>query len=149
MSISDILSRAQSRAQQAKLPYHGALTPEEAHQLMTLTDQAKLIDVRSRAEWDLVGTIPGSVQIEFLTYPGWQANPHFMQQLTQAVDRENLAMFICRNGQRAHKAAEAAVAGGFSECYTVLKGFEGDKDKTSQKRDVDGWKNAGLPWVQP
>lgn len=148
MTISEILSRAQARAQEAQLPYHGALLPEEAYALTNLTQQAKLIDVRARAELDLVGTIPGSVQIEFLSYPGWQPNPHFVQQLTQAVDRENLAMFICRNGGRGHKAAAAAMAAGFAECYNVLQGFEGELDKASHKRNIDGWKNKGLPWVQ-
>jgi rhodanese-related sulfurtransferase len=39
---------------------------------------------------------------------------------------------------------------GFKNAYTVVDGFEGDreKDPASQnygKRTVNGWKNAGLP----
>lgn len=112
-TISEILTRAQQRAQQAKLPYHGALTPQEAHLLLTQAPNAKLVDVRSRAEWDLVGAIPGSLQLEFLTYPGWQPNPHFLTQLQQMADREALTLFICRNGTRSHRAAEAAAQAGF------------------------------------
>lgn len=147
-SISDLLSRAQARARDAALTYHGALLPAEAHTLMMLAPQARLIDVRARAEWDLVGIIPNSLQLEFLTYPGWQRNPHFVQQLTQLVDKEALAMFICRNGKRSHRAAEAAVQAGFLECYNVLQGFEGERDKTTQHRSLGGWKNADLPWIQ-
>ena len=147
-SISEILTRAQARAQQANLPYHGALTPQEAHLLLTLAPQAKLVDVRARAEWDLTGVIPGSVQVEWQTYPGWHLNPYFPQQLKQLVDHEALAMFICRSGGRSHKAAEAAAQAGFLECYNILEGFEGDRDKVSQQRNLNGWKKAGLPWVQ-
>jgi rhodanese-related sulfurtransferase len=147
-SISEILARAQARAQQANLPYHGALTPQEAQLLLTLAPQARLVDVRARAEWDLTGVIPGSVQVEWQTYPGWHLNPYFVQQLKQMVDHEALAMFICRSGGRSHKAAEAATQAGFLECYNVLEGFEGDRDKVTQQRNLNGWKKAGLPWVQ-
>jgi rhodanese-related sulfurtransferase len=147
-SISEILGRAQARAQQANLPYHGALTPQEAHLLLTLAPQSKLVDVRARADWDLTGVIPGSVQVEWQTYPGWHLNPYFPQQLKQLVDHEALAMFICRSGGRSHKAAEAAAQAGFLECYNILEGFEGDRDKVSQQRNLNGWKKAGLPWVQ-
>lgn len=147
-SISAVLARAQERAQQANLPYHGALMPQEAHLLLTLAPQAKLVDVRARAEWDLTGVIPGSVQVEWQTYPGWHPNPYFIQQLNQLVDKEALLMFICRSGGRSHKAAEAAARDGFLECYNILEGFEGDRDKITQQRNINGWKKAGLPWVQ-
>lgn len=147
-SISEILARGQARAKEANLPYHGALTPQEAHQILTLAPQAKLVDVRARAEWDLVGVIPGSVQVELLSYPGWHPNPNFIQQITQLVDHEALTLFICRNGIRAHKAAEAAAQAGFLASYNVLEGFEGDRDKVTQQRNMNGWKNAGLPWTQ-
>jgi len=147
-TISDILTLAQERAQQAHLPYLGALTPQEAHAILTLAPQAKLLDVRARAEWDLTGIIPGAVQIEWLTYPGWQPNPYFMQQFKQMIDTEALVMFICRSGSRSHKAAEAATQAGHTECYNVIEGFEGDRDKVSQQRTLNGWKKAGLPWMQ-
>lgn len=147
-SISEILARGQERAKQTNLPYHGALTPQEAHHILTLAPQAKLVDVRARAEWDLVGMIPGAVQIEWFSYPGWHPNPNFIRQLKQLVDHEVLTLFICRNGARSHKATEAAAQAGFLECYNVLEGFEGDRDKAAQQRTMNGWKNAGLPWVQ-
>ena len=147
-TISEILAQAQDRARQAHLPYQGALTPTEAHAILTMAPQAKLVDVRARAEWDLAGIIPGAAQIEWQTYPGWHLNPYFMQQFKQMIDPEAQVMFICRSGGRGHKAAEAAMQAGYSECYNVIEGFEGDRDKVSQQRNINGWKKAGLPWMQ-
>jgi len=30
----------------------------------------------------------------------------------------------------------------------VLEGFEGDRDSNQHRSSVNGWKLAGLPWVQ-
>lgn len=147
--ITEILQTAQQRAHDMKLPYEGALLPREAYELMVDLPSAKLIDVRSHAEWDLAGTIPGSVQLEWQTYPGWRPNPFFLTHLKQQVDPESLMMFMCRSGGRGHQAASAATQAGFIDCYNVLEGFEGDRDKLTQQRNKhNGWKAAGLPWVQ-
>mgnify|MGYP003580553270 CR=1 FL=1 len=69
----DILAEARKRAQANGLPYEGALTPAEAHQLLRDNPKAVLIDVRSRAEWDFVGRLPGAVEVEWnLRVPGGQ-----------------------------------------------------------------------------
>ncbi|NWG38703.1 MAG: rhodanese-like domain-containing protein [Hydrogenophilaceae bacterium] len=147
--LTEILTSAQQRAKKAQLPYEGALTPVEAAEVLQLAPGSRLIDVRSRAELDLVGKIPGAVEVEWMTYPGWHPNPHFLTQLKQQVDPEALALFICRNGQRSHRAAEAATLNGYRDCYNVLEGFEGDLDKQSHQRgSLGGWKKSGLPWSQ-
>ena len=147
--ITAILKTAQERAKQLGLPYEGALLPEEAYYLMCEAPAAKLVDVRSHAEWDLIGPIPGSVQIEWQAYPGWKPNPFFLTNLQQQVDPESLVMFICHSGGRSHQAASAATQIGYVDCYNVLQGLEGDKDKISNQRGTtNGWKAAGLPWVQ-
>ena len=69
---------------------------------------AKLVDVRSRAEWDWVGRIPGAVEIEWQSYPGMRPNPDFTNYLSSQVDKESLVMFICRSGGRSHQAAATA-----------------------------------------
>ena len=67
MSNSDqILESAQARARQMGLPYSGALLPQEAFQLWKSLPGAQLVDVRTRAEWDWVGRIPGAIEIERL-----------------------------------------------------------------------------------
>lgn len=147
-TISEIISAAEERGTAKQLPYVGALLPGEAFELMQKAPSAKLIDVRTRAEWDYVGRIPGAVQIEWQTYPGGQANPRFLQELEAQVDKESLVMFICRSGARSHAAAVAATRAGYAQSFNVLEGFEGDKDEHGHRNTVGGWRAGGLPWVQ-
>lgn len=146
--LTEILQLAQSRAIDLNLTYEGALTPKEADEVLRLAPGARLVDVRSRAELDWVGRIPGAVEIEWQTYPGNHANPHFLVQLKQAVDHESLLLFICRSGGRSNSAAKAATEAGWPDCYNVLEGFEGDKDANAHRGRVGGWRVAGLPWQQ-
>lgn len=146
--LTQILEAAQARAKEQGLPYDGALLPAEANELLGLAPGARLVDVRTRAEWEWVGRIPGSVEIEWQTYPGGQPNPDFPAELTNQVDRESLVMFLCRSGGRSHAAATVAKQLGYTEVYNVLQGFEGDKDPNGHRNAVGGWRHAGLPWVQ-
>lgn len=146
-TLSEILGRAHQRAQQENLPYAGCLTPEEAHRIQELAPAAKLVDVRTRPELELVGHIPDTVHIEWAFYPDMNSNPDFVAQLSRQIDHEALVMFICRTGGRSHNAAAAATQAGFSNCYNVLEGFEGAMDHVSGQRcKINGWKVAGLPW---
>lgn len=146
--ITAILQTAQQRAKDMNLPYEGALLPVEANEIMNTAPGAKLVDVRTRAEIDWVGRIPGAVEVEWLTYPGMRPNPNFMAQLEQQVEKEALVMFICRSAARSHSAAMAATQAGFGDCYNVLEGFEGDKNSENHRNTVGGWRAAGLPWEQ-
>jgi rhodanese-related sulfurtransferase len=147
-TVPEILKTAQQRAQEMNLPYEGALTPAEAYQLMTHAANAKLIDVRTRAEWEYVGVIPTSIQLELLTYPGSQPNAAFLEELKGSVDKEAIVMFICRSGARSHNAAVLATQAGYLDCYNVLQGFEGDRDVNGHRNTIGGWRAAGLPWRQ-
>jgi len=146
--ITEILNRAQGRAQELKLSYEGAMMPEEAYHIMQTAPGARLVDVRSRAELDFVGRIPGAVEIELLTYPGMKPNLGFMAALEQQVDKEALVMFICRTGARSHQAAQVATQAGWPDCYNVIGGFEGDTNAHKQRGAVNGWKALNLPWEQ-
>jgi rhodanese-related sulfurtransferase len=130
------------------MSYSGALTPAEANEVWRQAPGAKLVDVRTRAEWDYVGRITGAVEIEFLSYPGNRPNPSFGNELERQVDKEALVMFICRSGGRSHNAAMIATQAGFNECYNVLEGFEGDRDAAGHRNTKGGWRAAGLPWTQ-
>ena len=147
-TISEILNKAEERARAGGLPYVGALLPHEAYAPLQSAPGAKLVDVRTRAEWDFVGRIPGAVQIEWQTYPGGQPNPNFLQELSAQVEKESLVMFVCRSGARSHAAAAAAARVGYNQAFNVLEGFEGDKDGSGHRNTVGGWRAAGLPWVQ-
>lgn len=146
--ITEILKTAQQRGKELNLPYAGALTPEEANELMRSAPGAKLVDVRTRAEIDWVGRVPGAVEIEWATYPGMKQNPNFMAALEQQVDKEALVMFLCRSAHRSHGAAMVATQAGYTDCYNILQGFEGDKSPANQRNGLNGWRVAGLPWEQ-
>lgn len=146
--ITAILDAAQQRAREMNLPYEGALYPDEAHEVLQSAPGAKLVDVRTRAELDWVGRIPGAAEVEWATYPGMKPNPNFVAQLEQQVDKEALVLFICRSGMRSNAAATAATKAGYGDCYNVLEGFEGEKDGDEHRNTLGGWRIAGLPWEQ-
>ncbi|MBX3686770.1 MAG: rhodanese-like domain-containing protein [Rhodocyclaceae bacterium] len=146
--LNDLLTLAHRRASDMDLPYAGALTPSEAFEVLKLAPGAKLVDVRTRAELDWVGRVPDAVEIEWQTYPGGQPNPSFVSQLTHQVDKEALVLFLCRSGGRSDGAARLALEAGYTNCYNVLEGFEGDKDARGQRNHIGGWRRAGLPWIQ-
>jgi rhodanese-related sulfurtransferase len=144
-----ILAAARRRAVERVLPYSGAVTPIEASTLLRAVAGATLVDVRTRAEWDYVGRVPGSVLVEWNTYPDGARNPAFLEQLREAAgDVAAPVLFLCRSGQRSDQAARAAQAAGYAYAFNVLEGFEGDKDASGQRGHLNGWRNAGLPWTQ-
>jgi rhodanese-related sulfurtransferase len=144
----EILAEARKRAQQNGLPYAGALRPAEAQQLLQDNPKAVLIDVRSRAEWDFVGRVPGAVEIEWKTYPGMRPNESFLEQLQSRVPKDALALFMCRSGARSHETASVAKRAGYENAFNVVEGFEGDRDAEGHRNSVGGWRAAGLPWTQ-
>ena len=149
MTTEDTLQKARQRAKEMGLPYEGALTPGEAHQLLQQGGGAKLVDVRTKAELDWVGRVPGAVEVELLSWPGSRPNPDFVKQLESAVpDKNTPLLFLCRSGGRSHNAAMLAMQAGYAEAYNVLEGFEGDKDQSGHRNTVGGWRAAGLPWTQ-
>lgn len=146
--INEILTLAHTRAVEQQLPYAGAFTPADAFELTQLSADAKIIDVRTRAERDWVGRIPGAIEIEWLGYPDMQPNPHFLSELQHALTTDSMLLFICRSGARSSAAAKAASAAGFAACYNILEGFEGDKDADTHRNQINGWRFADLPWYQ-
>lgn len=147
--ITELLDAAHRRGRERALPYAGELLPHEAFELLQRAPGARLVDVRSRAELELTGSIPGALHLEWQSWPGWVANPHFLAQLAQATDPEALLLFICRSGPRSHHAAKACAEAGRGSCYNVIEGFEGDLDKaTGHRNELNGWKHRGLPWTQ-
>ncbi|MGH8714694.1 MAG: rhodanese-like domain-containing protein [Casimicrobiaceae bacterium] len=147
--VEALLAAAHRRAVEAALPYFGAATPAETYALLEADAAARLIDVRTRAEWDYVGRVPGSVLIEWNTYPDGTRNPRFLDELRRASgDTGAPVLFLCRSGQRSDGAARAATAAGYSRAFNVLEGFEGPKDPSGRRGNLGGWRKAGLPWIQ-
>lgn len=144
-----VLAAAQQRGAELGLPYYGAVLPKEAYGLLMAWPKARLIDVRTRPEWDYVGRVPGSVLIEWITYPSGERNARFLDELrATASDPGTPLLFLCRSGQRSDGAARAAAAAGYTMAFNVLEGFEGAKDARGHRSTLGGWRKDGLPWVQ-
>ncbi|MGH8688908.1 MAG: rhodanese-like domain-containing protein [Burkholderiales bacterium] len=144
--VPAIRKLAAERAKQQGLTYAGAVTPNEAYELMRAG--ARLVDVRTKPEMQYVGRVPGSVPVEWQTYPGNVQNARFLEQLADAVEPGETLLFICRSGARSHSAAAVAAQAGWPDSYNVLEGFEGAKDADQHRGTLGGWRKAGLPWVQ-
>ena len=146
-SVENILTQAQARASQAGLSYAGAVTPQEAYALISQDSNAVLVDVRSRAELELVGRVPVATHVEWAFYPGMVANADFAAQLQAQVDKSRTVIFMCRTGGRSHNAALLAQQLGYGNAYNMIEGFEGQANALKQRTLIDGWKHAGLPWT--
>ncbi len=109
---------------------------------------ARLVDVRTEAEWsgvgipDTVATGHAAVLLPWQFGPG-QPNPDFLAGLAAAgLTPQQHLYFICRSGARSMAAAEAARAAGYGTTYNVANGFEGTPLSA-------GWKRQGLPSRMP
>ncbi len=147
LTIEKILEQAHDRARRQGASYAGALLPTEAWQLVQRHPKARLVDVRTREEWHLVGTAPSSLLIEWRTYPAMERNPRFLDELTARAALDELVILLCRSAVRSHEAAEFLTKRGYQHAFNVLEGFEGDKNELGQ-RGITGWKMRGLPWSQ-
>lgn len=146
--IDDIFTVAKKRGNEQGLPYAGALTPLEAAELLQLDPEARLVDVRTAAELNWVGRVPGAIEVEWQHYPGGTPNASFIADLQRTVGESRPLFFICRSGARSSAAAKAATEAGFDRSFNVLEGFEGDKDAEGHRGKRGGWRFHGLPWVQ-
>lgn len=111
------------------------------------SDVAALIDVRTDAEREWVGFVPGAMAVAWKQWPGMALNPDFDAQLKAAVPEGKKALFLCRSGVRSMAAAKRATELGF-EAYNIIAGFEGDADVNAQRGNLGGWRLQGLPWMQ-
>ena len=135
--------------------YAGDISPRQAWDILTAEPGSMLIDVRTPAEWNYVG-IPDlgglgkkPLFVPWLFFPSMEVNPQFAEHLESArLDRDKALLFICRSGARSRAAAIAMTARGYTRCYNIASGFEGDPDHTRHRGTVNGWKVDGLPWIQ-
>jgi rhodanese-related sulfurtransferase len=151
-NLQEILQLAQTRTKENNFPYSGAMTPKEAFDVLQANPQARLVDVRTKAELELVGRVPNALNVEWATFPGMVANPEFAEQLSEllnneGLDKNRLLVFMCRTGGRSHNAAVVAAKLGFTQVYNMLEGFEGEANQLKQRTLINGWKHAGLPWT--
>lgn len=148
----ELLEKAHDYARENGLAYAGALTPKDAWALLQSDSSAVLVDVRTQAELDWVGMVDlyddRWVHIEWNIYPQNTRNPEFMALLEEAVPKDVAVLFLCRSGVRSHHAAALATEHGYKCALNILEGFEGDKSSQGHRSRNNGWKKAGLPWLQ-
>ncbi|AAU48194.1 rhodanese-like domain-containing protein [Burkholderia pseudomallei] len=150
-TLEQLYAQADTRRAQGNLNYAGALSPAEAFELLQLDPNARLVDVRTRAELDWVGRpLVGDGQyahVEWSRYPGGVPNVEFIDQLRTLAQPDQPILFLCRSAARSKLAAVAAAQAGFTKAFDLLEGFEGAKDAQGHRKTVEGWCHRGLPWI--
>ena len=126
--------------------YAGDVPAELAWQWLQ-AGEAVLVDVRTDAEREWVGKVPGAVAVAWKQWPGMAANQNFDAELRAAVPEGKKVVLLCRSGVRSVAAAQRAAGLGI-EAYNILEGFEGDVDASGQRGQLGGWRKRGLPWHQ-
>ena len=139
--------------------YAGDVSPTQAWQQLSSDPSAFLVDVRTRAEWAFVG-IPvltdigkAPILLEWQIFPDMGINESFHASLEATLKESGAGLdamlyMLCRSGARSRSAAQTMTAAGYTRCYNVTAGFEGDLDETGKRGRVAGWKADGLSWRQ-
>ena len=132
--------------QQPAEGYAGDITPQLAWRWVS-SGAAVLVDVRTDAEREWVGRVPGAAAVAWKQWPGMVMNADFDAQLQAAVPPGSKVLLLCRSGVRSVAAARRATELGL-QAYNILEGFEGALNEQAQRGQVSGWRCAGLPWCQ-
>ena len=141
------------------------LLPVQAHQFVRAQKGKVLfIDVRTRAEAQFMGMatpvdalVPYVEFQEFMT--DWDETrgfyklepfSDFVPEVGRRLQAKGLSkndpvVLICRAGERSSRAANLLADSGYTRVYSVVYGFEGQLSDKG-RRNVNGWKNANLPW---
>lgn len=142
-ATSDSSDRDQPRPAEG---YAGDVTPELACRWWQ-AGEAVLVDVRTDAEREWVGFVPGAVALAWKQWPGMHVDADFGARIREAVPAGKKVVLLCRSGVRSIAAAKAATQMGL-EAYNILEGFEGDADEQGHRGRKGGWRLRGLPWRQ-
>jgi len=149
--------------------YAGDISPQLAFHWFE-NQQAVLVDIRSDAEREWVGFVPGATVVAWKQWPGMAMNPDFDQAILAVANSSpplnanpatNAAnsnqdghgqepqklMLLCRSGVRSIAAAKRATELGLV-AYNILEGFEGDANDSGHRGFKGGWRTRGLPWRQ-
>lgn len=138
------------------MPEHtiSRIDPIEAQNILIRDPDARLIDVRSKVEFDYVGHPIRALHVPWKEFPDWNENPNFVATVNAVLEgdgnavKDGVLLMICRSGARSLKAGEALLHAGYTCIYNVEEGFEGDKDEHQHRGNINGWRFHGLPWEQ-
>ena len=126
--------------------YAGDISPQQAFEWWQ-RGEAVLVDIRSDAEREWVGFVPGALAVAWKQWPGMLMNSNFDPALLAAVAPDKKVLLLCRSGVRSIAAARRATELGL-EAYNILEGFEGNANEDGQRGHKGGWRYHGLPWRQ-
>ena len=137
--------------------YAGDVSCKEAWDVLAADSAAVLVDVRTSVEWQLIGKPDleslgkEPIYLEWVTMQG--INPDFLEELKAALVEHGATadtpiFFMCQSGGRSKMSAMQCTELGYSHCYNLAEGFEGDLDGERHRNSVNGWKVSGLPWYQ-
>jgi rhodanese-related sulfurtransferase len=137
------------------------INPAQAFELLKNDSNSVLVDVRTFEEFKLVGVVnPDEFNNRMILLP-WQImpqmglNPEFNSDLEKEVKEifgdkalDAKLIFICRSGARSNQAASEVINLGYSNCYNLSYGFEGEPNQLGERGKLNGWKAESLPWRQ-
>jgi sulfur dioxygenase len=126
--------------------YAGDVSPQLAWRWVQ-DGEAVMVDVRTDAEREWVGFVPGAVPVAWKQWPGMAMNPQFDEAVRAAAEGGRKLVMLCRSGVRSVAAAKRATELGL-QAFNILEGFEGDPDGQGQRGRKGGWRLQGLPWRQ-
>jgi len=159
---SRVDASALSKKKQTNLGLY--VTAAETNAALQSRKDLILIDVRTPEETMFVGyPVNAAVNIPFkVVDPKYQFNakkrsyrlivaPDFVTKVraylkSGAGKNAKTLVLMCRSGSRSAQAVNALAKAGFTNAYSMVDGFEGDKDQ-SGRRTVNGWKNSAAPWT--
>ena len=126
--------------------YAGDISPQLACQWWQSGD-AVLVDVRTDAEREWVGFVPGAVALAWKQWPGMAMNPDFDAAMLAAVPAGKKVVMLCRSGVRSIAAANAPPNSGWRPT-TSWKALRATRTTQAQRGHSGGWRFHGLPWRQ-
>lgn len=140
------------------------LTAQQAYEMShSKADKTLFVDVRTRAEVNFLGTAANiDANVPYMEMNEWYAwndksdsfklevNSDFAATIEKRLKEKHLSkndtvILMCRSGDRSARAADLLADLGYKKVYSVIEGYEGDMSKDGL-RNVNGWKNANLPW---
>ncbi len=135
-----------TEASQAANGYAGDISPAQAWAWVQ-SGEAVLVDVRTDAEREWVGFVPGAQPLAWKQWPGMAMNREFDAGIQDLGSGGHKLVLLCRSGVRSIAAAQRATELGLT-AYNILEGFEGNPDADAHRGLTGGWKFRGLPWRQ-
>lgn len=137
------------------------ISATDAFDLLQKDKNSALVDVRTFEEFNFVGTANSTEFDGRMILAPWkltvamQENPTFATNLEEMLkklfgnkSKETQLFFICRTGGRSDAAARFCNNLGYTNCFNITGGFEGELDPSEHRGQMNGWKAEKLPWKQ-